>query len=119
MCIVVLLYRLHVKLILLEENLWKMLLFHIEMISAFLVGNVLGGKPQKRCKKFKFLHFWELPLYEIWEYTGVLNLILVLVCGPKGHKWGLKERIGTKNRGLKNLFFFFFEKIGLKEMNFG
>ena len=38
-------------------------------------------------------------------------------CGPKGHKWRLKEWVGAKNRGLKN--WFFFEKIGLKELNFG
>ena len=26
------------------------------------------GRATKRCKKFKFWHFWECPLYEIWEY---------------------------------------------------
>ena len=34
-----------------------------------------------------------------------------------GPQMGLKERVGIKNRGLKN--FFFLEKIGLKELNFG
>ena len=33
---------------------------------------------------------------------GYSTLILIEVCGPKGRNWGLKERIGTKNRGLKN-----------------
>ena len=39
---------------------------------------------------------------------GYSTFILVYVCGPKGRKWGLKERVGTENRGLKELFFFFF-----------
>ena len=33
---------------------------------------------------------------------GYSTFILVEVCGPKGRNWGFKERIGTKNRGLKN-----------------
>ena len=33
---------------------------------------------------------------------GYSTFILVYVYGPKDRKWGLKERIGTKNRGLKN-----------------
>ena len=33
-------------------------------------------------------------------WTGVRTLAI-----PKGRKLGLKERVGTKNRGLKNRFF--------------
>ena len=31
---------------------------------------------------------------------GTQPFILVKVCGPKGRKWGLKKRVGTKNKGL-------------------
>ena len=36
---------------------------------------------------------------------GYSTFILVLVCGPKSHKWGPKEQVGTKNSGLKELTF--------------
>ena len=52
--------------------MWKLLLFHPEMISAqFLWGNVFLKEELliNRCKKFKFWHFWERPLFEIWEYA--------------------------------------------------
>ena len=36
---------------------------------------------------------------------GVLNFHFGIGVRPEGRKWGLKERTGTKNRGLKNGFF--------------
>ena len=32
---------------------------------------------------------------------GVLNFHFGIDVQPEGRKWGLKERVGTKNRGLK------------------
>ena len=47
---------------------------------------------------------------------GVLNFHFDIGVRPEGPKMGLKERVGTKNRGLKN--WFFGKKIGHKELNF-
>ena len=35
---------------------------------------------------------------------GVLNFHFGIGMRPERRKWGLKERVGTKNRGLKNWF---------------
>ena len=71
------------------------------------------------CDKIKLTqhHYTDMHPQRQAHYTkrpwggGVLNFQM---CGPKGRKWGLKERVGTKNRGLTD----FLEKIGLKELIF-
>ena len=47
-----------------------------------------------------------LPYTVHWPNPrGVLNFHFGIDVRPEGRKWGLKERVGTKNRGLKNWFF--------------
>ena len=67
----------------------------------------------------RFVHKKDRPTSEIPRQKeviagGVLDFHFGIGVRPKGRKWGLKERVGSKNKGLKNWFWM----IELKELNF-
>ena len=91
-----------VKLILVDENLCKIaFISHWNDFCLIPLGKCTSwGQLQIDAKYSKFWHFWEPPLYEIWEYA--FNILFSCSVGLKNLK---KKRRKEKKRNKLLLIF--------------